>query len=236
LVLPKYSTIYDLLLLSLRQKDAIFTFNWDPFLADAYERLADKVGSSSLPNIFHLHGNVRVAFCEHCNLAMRKADVCGTCSTSMTPTRLLYPVENKDYTDGLYLDSQWKQFREFIGRALIITVFGYSAPTTDKKAMAIFDRAWKDGESHKFIHRLEIIDIRDVDELAWQWSPFSIFHHIDVRQTFHESTLARYPRRSCEALFHSNYEGKYVEPIASADNLERLSDRIAEMIAHEGLL
>ncbi|MBU4400124.1 MAG: hypothetical protein KKE86_12415, partial [Planctomycetes bacterium] len=201
-------------------------------LADAYERLAEKVSLSNLPNIFHLHGNVRVSFCEHCNMAMQKADVCDTCGMSMTPTRLLYPVERKDYTDGPYLTIQWEQFREFIGRALIITIFGYSAPTTDQEAMAIFNNAWKNGESHKFIHRLEIIDTRDGDELAWQWSPFSIFHHYDVRRSFHESLLARYPRRSCEALFQSNYEGKYVEPIAWASNLE--GDGIAEMIAHEG--
>jgi len=146
LVLPKYPTIYDLLLLSLRQKDAVFTFNWDPFLADAYERLADKVSLSHLPNIFHLHGNVRVSFCEHCSLAIPKADVCGTCNTSVTPTRLLYPVERKNYAADSYLAIQWEQFREFIGRALIITIFGYSAPTTDQEAMAIFNIAWKDGD------------------------------------------------------------------------------------------
>ena len=32
------TTLYDRLLLSLRRKDAIFTFNWDPFLFDAYLR------------------------------------------------------------------------------------------------------------------------------------------------------------------------------------------------------
>jgi hypothetical protein len=32
LELPDHPTVYDHLLLSLRKKDAIFTFNWDPFL------------------------------------------------------------------------------------------------------------------------------------------------------------------------------------------------------------
>ena len=151
----------------------------------------------------------------------------------MTPTRLLYPVENKNYADDPYLVSQWEDFRKFISRALIITIFGYSAPTTDQEAMATFNSAWKNGESHKLIHRLEIIDIRDANELAWQWSPFSIFHHYDVRRSFHESLLARYPRRSCEALFQSNYDGKFVEPIAWAGNLEGIGDGIAELVAHE---
>jgi hypothetical protein len=38
LELPDYPTVYDHLLLSLRRKDAIFTFNWDPFLFDACAR------------------------------------------------------------------------------------------------------------------------------------------------------------------------------------------------------
>lgn len=38
LAIPTTATIYDRLLLSLRKKDAIFTFNWDPFLFDAYQR------------------------------------------------------------------------------------------------------------------------------------------------------------------------------------------------------
>src|SRR5919204_5633626 len=35
LELPEGPTIYDALVLSLRDKDAIFTFNWDPFLVQA---------------------------------------------------------------------------------------------------------------------------------------------------------------------------------------------------------
>lgn len=64
LSLPEHVTIYDQLLLSLREKDAIFTFNWDPFLFDAYKRNSDIV---SLPQIFFLHGNVRIGACEACD-------------------------------------------------------------------------------------------------------------------------------------------------------------------------
>jgi hypothetical protein len=39
LELPVEPTIYDALLLSLRDKDAVFTFNWDPFLFQAHLRL-----------------------------------------------------------------------------------------------------------------------------------------------------------------------------------------------------
>jgi len=46
-------------LLSLRKKDAVCTFNWDPFLYDAWIRNRHL----DLPEIFFLHGNVR---CGHC--------------------------------------------------------------------------------------------------------------------------------------------------------------------------
>jgi hypothetical protein len=63
LSLPSHATIYDRLLVSLRPTDAVFTFNWDPFLFDAYQRNRNAV---PLPEIFFLHGNVRIGAClEH---------------------------------------------------------------------------------------------------------------------------------------------------------------------------
>ena len=41
--LPTEATIYDFLLLSLRDKDVIATFNWDPFLAEAVKRTQLKI-------------------------------------------------------------------------------------------------------------------------------------------------------------------------------------------------
>lgn len=57
LSLPTTATAYDRLLLSLREKDAVFTFNWDPFLFDAWVR---NHHVAKLPEIFFLHGNVRI--------------------------------------------------------------------------------------------------------------------------------------------------------------------------------
>ena len=47
-------TIYDHLLLSLRPKDVIATFNWDPFLIQA----ASRRNVPEMPKIAFLHGNV----------------------------------------------------------------------------------------------------------------------------------------------------------------------------------
>jgi hypothetical protein len=53
--LPDQPCLYDHLLLSLRSKDVIATFNWDPFLLDAYERNAH---IRELPHVLFLHGSV----------------------------------------------------------------------------------------------------------------------------------------------------------------------------------
>jgi hypothetical protein len=58
--IPEEPTIYDYLVLCLRDKDVIATFNWDPFLVQAYRRNRH---AFALPQILFLHGNVMVAFC-----------------------------------------------------------------------------------------------------------------------------------------------------------------------------
>ena len=55
-------TIYDLLILSLTEKDVIATFNWDPLLLQAYIRCYSI--TDNLPHILCLHGNVAMGYCE----------------------------------------------------------------------------------------------------------------------------------------------------------------------------
>jgi len=62
--LPNEITIYDYLVLSLRKKDIIATFNWDPFLSQAFVRNMEIVGVENMPQIVHLHGNVAIGICE----------------------------------------------------------------------------------------------------------------------------------------------------------------------------
>lgn len=66
MALPGDPTIYDHLLLSLRPKDCVATFNWDPFLWDAWERVQRQGLTPKPPKVFFLHGNVRIGIChEH---------------------------------------------------------------------------------------------------------------------------------------------------------------------------
>jgi NAD-dependent SIR2 family protein deacetylase len=93
LELPDHPTAYDHLLLSLRRKDAVFTFNWDPFLFEAWVRNR----RFGLPEIFFLHGNVRAAYCPaHPNLWGAPWCPCPECHAKFVPTKLLYPVTVKN--------------------------------------------------------------------------------------------------------------------------------------------
>ncbi|MEO7859165.1 MAG: hypothetical protein ABIU05_01775, partial [Nitrospirales bacterium] len=84
-----HATLYDRLLVSLRPKDAVFTFNWDPFLFDAYQRNRSAV---SLPEIFFLHGNIRIGAClAHDKWGARKG-LCPECSQPLADVPLLYPI------------------------------------------------------------------------------------------------------------------------------------------------
>lgn len=86
-------TDYDRLLLSLREKDAIFTFNWDPFLFDAYQR--NRHISAKLPEIFFLYGNVRIGSCLAHQQWGARGQQCPICRNQFTDVPLLYPLKKK---------------------------------------------------------------------------------------------------------------------------------------------
>ncbi|WP_461453363.1 hypothetical protein [Mucilaginibacter sp.] len=57
--LPDEATLYDYLVLSLRPRNLIATFNWDPFLYQAWCR-NKHIGD--LPYVAFLHGNVAIGY------------------------------------------------------------------------------------------------------------------------------------------------------------------------------
>jgi hypothetical protein len=230
LQLPIHSTLYDLLLLSLREKDAIFTFNWDPFLFDARRRLE---GVAPLPSIYHLHGNVRMGTCLDCGDFGPIVERCSECGQAFSPSRLLFPVAKKNYSDDPFIQHQWSLVRKKLSEAWYVTIFGYSAPKTDQEAMQIFTTAWKANGHQKSIERLEIIDVRDQEELSNQWSGFAHYVHYSIRASFFESALATYPRRTCESLGYMALDGEFVEPIPWPGNLEGLKAYMSELASYE---
>lgn len=231
--LPLTATDYDRLLLSLRENDAVFTFNWDPFLFDAWAR---NHHVAKLPEIFFLHGNVRIGSCIKHQRWGRKYDICPTCSENFSEVPLLYPIEKKDYSENAneYINEAWKKAEYFFKNAFTITIFGYGAPSSDTDAVKLLHDAWYDGSSRKLEH-IEIIDISDSNILHERWSSFTPTNHYQIRRNLSESRLAQWPRRTCESLFYPMTKGEPCEafPLPSTDNLEQLHLYIKEISKYE---
>ena len=196
LELPVGLTSYDILLLSLREKDVIATFNWDPFLLQAYRRNARV---RKLPQLLFLHGCVSLGVCNECRIQDCVGRKCGKCGRPLTPTRLLYPVKEKDYTADPFISSQWAALREAVNRAYFLTIFGYSAPISDAAAIELLHSMWRDNGA-RTLAEVEIIDIQSKEVVYPKWERFITRSHYLVRDDIRRSYLAWHPRRSCEAL------------------------------------
>ncbi|MGD1037368.1 MAG: hypothetical protein ABR878_09255 [Roseiarcus sp.] len=104
LELPSKPTVYDHLILSLREKDIIATFNWDPLLLQAYRRNAGRLG---MPKLAFLHGNLLAGYCEADRVMGLAGGRCTHCGNPFTRMPLLYPVRHKDYAQNPAIASQW---------------------------------------------------------------------------------------------------------------------------------
>ena len=231
LSLPSHATIYDRILVSLRPTDAVFTFNWDPFLFDAYQR---NRGAVPLPEIFFLHGNVRIGAClKHDSWGARK-ERCPECLEPLTDVPLLYPIEQKDYSADPYIRRNWHAAKVLFRDAFTLTIFGYGAPASDKDAVELLRSAWLARSDRTFEH-IEIIDIAQQLSLYDRWSAFAPTHHYRVARTFEQSRLARWPRRSRESLLYPMTQGMPCEdfPLPTTDSLAALQAFAAQIARHE---
>lgn len=199
-------TIYDCLLLSLRGKDVVATFNWDPFLLQAYRRNVQKF---KLPRLLFLHGNVGVGYCEKDKVARINGNSCSKCGFVLSPTKLLYPIAKKDYHLNGFISSQWKELDRYLQSAFMITIFGYGAPQSDVSAINLMKSAWGD-VNQRVMEQTEIIDIRSEDDLCNTWEPFIHSHHYETHSSFYDSWIANHPRRTGEAYINQYIDVKFV--------------------------
>lgn len=198
LELPPTPTVYDHLVLSLTHKDLIATFNWDPLLLQAYVRCHNI--TDDLPHITCLHGNVSMGFCpEHHEYGMTTA-TCPICGKKLPPTKLLYPVAKKDYTSDTYIKLCWEATEYMIEHAFMLTIFGYSAPSSDKEAVALLKKAWGNLDKRS-LEEVSVIDIVSEEEILDTWKDFIFTHHYNYSNDFFQSYLGMFPRRSCETVF-----------------------------------
>jgi hypothetical protein len=208
--LPDVPTIYDYLVLCLRKKDLIATFNWDPFLWQAWSRICQLIGPKYLPNIAFLHGNVASGYCREDNTKGPIWSVCGKCNRPFIPSRLLYPIKEKNYNKDLYISGEWATLRRHLEIAFMLTIFGYSAPESDVEAVNIMKAAWGNPYNRN-LEEIEIIDIKKEAELSNTWKQFIHTHHYQTCTNFYQSWVANHPRRSCEAMWNQLMEGQFLD-------------------------
>jgi len=202
LKLPDTPTIYDYMLMALRSKDQIATFNWDPFLYLAYNRCS--AFTKNLPYLCFLHGCAGLGY----NPDMKRSGPAGMygdkeCTKYFAQTKLLYPVTNKDYSSDEFAKEQWKWATDIMGSkdTWRFTVFGYGAPETDVQAMSLLNDAWGMGADRN-MEQVEMINIEDEDRCKRKWNGFIHSHHYDYGTSYFDSVLAHYPRRTCESYQH----------------------------------
>ena len=202
LKLPEHVTIYDYLVLSLRGKDMIATFNWDPFLYQACQR-NHKV--AEMPHVAYLHGSVAVGYCFKDRTKGPVGYPCSKCGILFSEPKLLYPVKEKSYSDDPAIKTEWLDLQNFLKHAYIFTIFGYSAPKTDVEAIKLLKEGWGNPQKRN-LEEIELINILKAEELSKNWSDFIHTHHYGVIKSFFESWSFIHPRRTCEAMWETLME------------------------------
>ncbi|MEZ8739568.1 hypothetical protein AB6E21_06035 [Photobacterium swingsii] len=231
--IPDEPTIYDFILLSLRRKDLVATFNWDPLLIQAYQR-AVRI-TDDLPDLAFLHGNVLVGYCLKHPHGGSLDNRCPECGEWFSPSRLLYPIAKKNYNDDPFTRNSWKALKNYLSKAYLVTIFGYSAPKTDVEAIDMLKDAWG-GINERSMEDFEFIDIQQENALVVTWEDFIHTHHYRYTNNFFNSSLARFPRRTTEALFDRTQNCIWTSPdtpLSEAMTFSDLRNVVSNLIKEE---
>ena len=202
LKLPNKPTIYDYLVMSLRDKDVIATFNWDPFLYQAWQR---NYYHGSNPLLLFLHGNVAVGYNEKKDIMGPAGSTSKRTGNYYKPTQLLFPVRHKDYNKDVFIRREWEMLLQRLEKnercTNNVTIFGYSAPVSDIEARNLMKSAWGDSDNRN-IEQFEMINLQEEKEkVVTSWKGFIYTDHYDYVESFFDSSIAFYPRRTDEAYW-----------------------------------
>lgn len=197
--LPNEPTIYDHLVLSLRPKDLIATFNWDPFLYQAFVRNGH-VGE--MPYLAFLHGTVALGYSKEDKRSGPAGWYSKASQNYFEPTRLLYPVDQKNYNQDEFISKEWDRLKYWLNldSTKRVTIFGYGAPKSDLEAVGLLNEAWGTRDERN-MEQFEIIDIREEETVRNNWDNFIHSHHYDYSTDYFKSSLAFNPRRTSESYF-----------------------------------
>lgn len=233
LEISNHPTIYDYLVLGLRGKDVIATFNWDPFLMYAHKRNRE---IAELPDIRFLHGSVAFATCVQHDVLGSPSELCPECDKPLVQGCLYFPDEDKDYTKDALIQRDWEEVTKKLKCSFHLTIFGYSGPATDYKAKKLLLDSW-DAAPLKQARHIEIINRGKAQDLRDNWADFIPFSHDMVIKKFWDSTIARWPRRTAEYKLSASIYGKASERIGPfrTESLQELQDWFAEIANTEEL-
>ncbi len=235
LSIPFVPTVYDYLLLSLRNKDYIFSFNWDDLLVQAYFRVQNI--TKNLPKIYFLHGNIAMGYCDcHVGLTHISDRVCPKCGKPLIPQPLLYPVKHKDYQFNSSISNAWHDFLIIIKECSILTIFGYGAPPSDAAAIELMHKAF--ASSFRRFDSVEIIDVKSESQLLDEWDPFlkETNYHVDCYTSLFDSIVARFPRRSIVGYVQTKFDcwfGKSSIELAPRKSIWEIGDLLQPLIDRE---
>lgn len=231
LTIPDEPTYYDYLVLSLTHKDAIISFNWDPFLIQAYRR---NTCVGNLPELIFPHGNAGVGVCYDCKVKGYANCLCPRCFKKLEKMPLLYPIGKKDYYSKPIIRNEWSRARDVLSRAAGITVYGYGAPVTDVEAVELMKTANMVSQM-KDIAPFTIINLpKNEIEQRKKWAEFYDVKMISYCNRFEDTMLWQNPRVSLETLFdailqqHPRSSEKPFEKFASLKELQDFVDTITE--------
>lgn len=231
LEIPDEPTIYDYLLLSLRETDVIATFNWDPFIVQAHRR-ASRI-TNKLPVVFFLHGTVALGRCEKDFIVDRIGNNCPKCGETLTPLKLLYPITEKDYS-GQFIEEQWSALQHYLANCNGITVFGYDAPISDARAIKLLEDAWG-GPEKRIMEEIDIINIKSQESLMESWKGFIHESHFAVFSDYFNCSIASFPRRVSEYQFMRFHSGLWMDnhKIPFGLNFAELEQELEKLLQHE---
>ena len=215
--LPSKPTIYDHLVLLLRETDLISSFNWDPLLLYAYERNNGK--GIKLPRLAFLHGNVGCGICKVHNRMNYLGMACEQCHKPLERMNLLYPIKQKAYDKDSGIKIQWKRFDNHLSNAYRFTIFGYSGPKTDVEAISRMHEAWKVEHKDKILADTEIIGHNTNDKIYEHWEGFFHSHYYEILDDFYKSSIAMCPRRGFEQSWARNIDAKFTDDNPIPKNL-----------------
>ncbi len=227
--IPDSLTYYDYLVLSLTSKDAIISFNWDPFLIQTYLRNI-KVGK--LPELIFLHGCVGVGICDDCLVKGYNGYLCPKCKQRFQTMPLLYPLKEKNYDKIPIIKAEWELAKSYLSRAAGLTIFGYGAPTSDLEALNLLKKHIKKSNMIE-IAPLTIINLDNVKvEQIEKWKEIisdRMFSYVD---NFKKSILWESPRVSLECLFDAilqQHPREKLNPYEEFNTLEELQEFVMKI-------